>query len=78
MPVGDFLASIHPGLRGYVTRDNLAKTYRAMKRSTDAEEAGFKLGYDTQSLSCVVSHGHSASSLKVRQSVRRIGNPLPE
>jgi tetratricopeptide (TPR) repeat protein len=38
MPVGDFLASINPGLRGYVTRDNLARTYRAMKRSSEAEE----------------------------------------
>jgi tetratricopeptide (TPR) repeat protein len=37
LPPGDYLASFNPGLRGHVTRHNLAQTYRDQGRSNDAE-----------------------------------------
>jgi tetratricopeptide (TPR) repeat protein len=37
LPPGDHFASVNPGLRGYVTRHNLAATYRELGAAQEAE-----------------------------------------
>jgi hypothetical protein len=37
LPQGDHFASVNPGLHGYVTRHNLAVSFRTLSRSEEAE-----------------------------------------